>query len=184
VGQQLNQWAGGLFRTFARVVLRGRLLEYFDRFGRSTSILILGSSITGHGFLDRLLVGNVKQDRHVSMSDTQKALCGIEKHNVLQSEIPPCTHVNDSVPAQAIAQNSYPAYYRLIKAFESKMGVPVLLNTSFNVRGEPILCVFEDTINGFLGTAMGAVVVKNIRALKADISAAVVLDYKHQLQLD
>ena len=170
------------FRPFAPVVLRERVLDYFELPGRPTSIL--GSPTTGYDSPYMLLVGNVNREKCMSMTDAQKALFGIEKLNVIRSEIPSCTHVDYSARVQTIAQNSHPAYYNLIKAFESKTGVPVLVNTSFNVRGEPIVCTPDDAINCFLGTAMDALVMENVIVMKSDVPASMALDYKHQFQLD
>ncbi len=127
------------FRPFAPVVLREKVNEYFDIDVDSPYML---------------LVAPVKESRHISMTDEQKRLFGIEKLNVPRSDIPAVTHVDYSARVQTVVREDNPRYYDILKAFEAKTGCAVLVNTSFNVRGEPIVCTPEDAYRCFMRTEM------------------------------
>lgn len=127
------------FRPFAPVVLREKVNEYFDIDVDSPYML---------------LVAPVKESRHIAMTDEQKRLFGIEKLNVPRSDIPAVTHVDYSARVQTVVREDNPRYYDILKAFEAKTGCAVLVNTSFNVRGEPIVCTPEDAYRCFMRTEM------------------------------
>jgi carbamoyltransferase len=115
-----------------------------------------------------LIVAPVKEDKRIPMTEEEQQLFGIEKLNVPRSQIPAVTHVDYSARIQTIHEDTNPRYYRLIKAFEDKTGCPVLINTSFNVRGEPIVCTPEDAYRCFMRTEMDYLVIENYLLKKSD----------------
>ena len=125
------------FRPFAPSVLRERARDYFELDGESPYML---------------LVAPVRPERRVAMTEEQSALWGIERLNVPRSDIPAVTHVDYSARVQTVAREVNPDYYDLIAAFERKTGCAVLVNTSFNVRGEPIVCTPHDAFVCFMRT--------------------------------
>ena len=132
------------FRPFAPSVLRERVSEYFELDGDSPYMLI---------------VAPVKEERRIPMSAEQEQLWGIEKLNVPRSDLPSITHVDYSARVQTVDPIRNEPYYRLLQAFEEKTGCPVLVNTSFNVRGEPIVCTPEDAYRCFMRTHIDHLVV-------------------------
>ena len=141
------------FRPFAPSVLREKVSEYFD--------VDLDSPYM-------LLVANVKEERRISMSDAEKKLFGIDKLNVKRSDIPAVTHVDYSARLQTVHADTNPLYYKLIKRFEEKSECAVIINTSFNVRGEPIVCTPEDAYKCFMRTNMDYLVMGNYLFDKKD----------------
>ena len=141
------------FRPFAPSVLREKVSEYFDVDVDSPYML---------------LVANVKEERRISMSDAEKKLFGIDKLNVKRSDIPAVTHVDYSARLQTVHADTNPLYYKLIKRFEEKSGCSVIINTSFNVRGEPIVCTPEDAYKCFMRTNMDYLVMGNYLFDKKD----------------
>jgi carbamoyltransferase len=125
------------FRPFAPSALRERVSDYFEIETDSPYML---------------LVAPVKKERQVPMSDDQQKLWGIDKLNVPRSDIPAVTHVDYSARIQTVAREDNPDYYDLIKEFEKLTGCAVVVNTSFNVRGEPIVCTPEDAYTCFMRT--------------------------------
>jgi carbamoyltransferase len=105
-----------------------------------------------------LIVAPVKEDRRIPMSAEQEQLWGIEKLNIPRSDLPSITHVDYSARVQTVDPVRNDPYYRLLKAFDEKTGCPVLVNTSFNVRGEPIVCTPEDAYRCFMRTDMDLLV--------------------------
>ncbi|MCU7905763.1 MAG: carbamoyltransferase [Candidatus Thiodiazotropha sp. (ex Epidulcina cf. delphinae)] len=141
------------FRPFAPSVLAERVSDYFE--------------------LDRpspymLLVAPVSQQIRIPMTDEQQQLFGIEKLNVPRSQIPSITHVDYSARVQTVSHDTNPRYYDLLKHFEARTGCPVLVNTSFNVRGEPIVCTPEDAYRCFMRTEMDYLVLENYVLAKPD----------------
>jgi len=139
------------FRPFAPAVLRERVSDWFE--------------------LDRdspymLLVADVAGAHRIEMSADQQALWGIDKLNVARSDIPAVTHVDYSARVQTVRRDANPLFYDIIAAFESRTGCPVIINTSFNVRGEPIVCTPEDAYRCFMRTAMDALVLENFILVK------------------
>ena len=141
------------FRPFAPSVLSERVSEYFDLDCESPYMLIVAS---------------VKDDLCTRMSDEQQQLFGIEKLKIKRSELPAITHVDYSARIQTVHAETNPRYHALIKAFEEKTGCGVLVNTSFNVRGEPIVCTPEDAYRCFMRTEMDYLVVENYLLAKTD----------------
>lgn len=127
------------FRPFAPSILREKTAEYFDLHHESPYML---------------LVAPVRESRCLAMSKEQQALFGLEKLNVVRSEIPAVTHVDYSARVQTVENDCSPEFYRLLRAFDQKYGCPVIINTSFNVRGEPLVCTPQDAYLCFMRTHM------------------------------
>jgi carbamoyltransferase len=115
-----------------------------------------------------LLVANVAETRRRKMAEEEKALWGIEKLNVKRSEIPAVTHVDYSARIQTVRRETNPLYWDIIDAFQKKTGCPVIVNTSFNVRGEPIVCTPADSYRCFMRTEMDFLVLENFVLDKKD----------------
>jgi carbamoyltransferase len=115
-----------------------------------------------------LLVAPVKEERQIPMSEEHKKLWGIEQLNVPRSDIPAVTHIDYSARVQTVSRDTSPDYYDLLKAFEDITGCAVLVNTSFNVRGEPIVCTPEDAYRCFMRTHIDYLVVGPFLLSKAD----------------
>jgi carbamoyltransferase len=131
------------FRPFAPSVLRERVADYFEMDCDSPYML---------------LVAPVKKERQIPMTREQRSLWGIDQLNVLRSDIPAVTHIDYSARVQTVSRDTNPDYYDLIKEFESLTGCPVVVNTSFNVRGEPIVCTPEDAYRCFMRTHIDCLV--------------------------
>lgn len=134
------------FRPFAPSVLRERVSDYFEIDKESPYML---------------LVAPVKKEIRREMSDEEQRLFGIDKLNVIRSSIPAVTHIDYSARIQTVNEDTNPLYYRMIKKFDEKYGCPVIINTSFNVRGEPIVCTPEDTYICFMRTNMDYLIMGN-----------------------
>ena len=132
------------FRPFAPSVLRERVAEYFELDVDSPYML---------------LVAPVKRERQIAPNEEQRGLWGIERLNVARSDIPAVTHVDYSARVQTVARDLNPDYYDLIREFDRLTGCPVLVNTSFNVRGEPVVCTPKDALNAFFSTPLDALVI-------------------------
>ena len=141
------------FRPFAPSVLRERVSDYFVLDSDSPYML---------------LVAPVVEKRRLPVSSAQNGLWGIELLNIPRSDIPAVTHLDYSARVQTVHQDTNPRYYALLKAFEAKTGHGVLVNTSFNVRGEPIVSTPEDAYRCFMRTEMDVLVLENCVLLKAD----------------
>lgn len=141
------------FRPFAPSVLRERVSDYFEMDTDSPYML---------------LVAPVSEKRRNQMTKEQEALWGIDLLNVPKSDIPAITHVDYSARIQTVHEETNPRYYRLIKAFEAKTGCSVIVNTSFNVRGEPIVCTPADAYRCFMRTEMDTLVLENCVLRKVD----------------
>jgi len=131
------------FRPFAPSVLREHVSEYFELDCDSPYML---------------LVAPVKQERQIAMPDGAKKLWGIDQLNVVRSDIPAITHIDYSARIQTVSRETNPDYYDLISAFRDLTGCPVVVNTSFNVRGEPIVCTPEDAYRCFMRTHIDSLV--------------------------
>jgi carbamoyltransferase len=125
----------------------------------------------------------VERRRRVMTAEEQR-LFGIAKLNIPRSDIPAVTHVDYSARVQTVHQDTNPRYHALISAFEQRTGCPVIVNTSFNVRGEPIVCTPEDAFRCFMGTEVETLAVGNCFLRKQDQNAALAKDYKHAFELD
>ena len=130
------------------------------------------------------VVADVNQKKLLKMTDDQKNLFGIEKLNVKRSEIPAVTHVDYSARVQSVHKETNSKYYKLISEFKKKTGCPVIVNTSFNVRGEPIVNTPEDAFKCFLGTEMDVLAIENCFLRKEKQSASLKIDYKNKYELD
>jgi len=157
------------FRPFAPSVLREDVSEWFDINTDSPYML---------------LVADVNQSKRLAMTEEQKKLFGIEKLNVPRSEIPAVTHVDYSARVQTIHKQTNPKYHALVSKFKELTGCPVVVNTSFNVRGEPIVCTPEDAFRCLMGTEIEFLVVGNSIMRKEDQDPALKLDYKNAYELD
>ena len=141
------------FRPFAPAVLAGDAGQYFDLDEDSPYML---------------LVAPVEKSRRKAISDADNERIGLDKLNVVRSEIPAVTHVDYSARVQTVHQDTNPKLHSLITEFKKLTGCPVLVNTSFNVRDEPIVCSPEDAYRCFMGTEMDVLVLENIVLLKED----------------
>jgi len=131
-----------------------------------------------------MLVAVIAKNKRRLMTEHEQELFGIDKLNVARSEIPAVTHVDYSARLQTVHAETNPQYHRLIKHFGTLTGCPVLVNTSFNVRGEPIICTPEDAFRCFMGTELDILVIGNILLVKSEQSKELVLDYKINYELD
>src|SRR6185436_20045907 len=157
------------FRPFAPAVLREDVDKYFDFKADSPYML---------------MVAPVNEDRRRAMNEAEQALFGIDKLNVPRSDIPAVTHVDYSARIQTVHKETNPAYHALISAFQGITGCPVIVNTSFNVRGEPIVCTPEDAFRCFMGSDIERLVVGNCYLSKEDQPTSLKLDYKDRFELD
>jgi carbamoyltransferase len=157
------------FRPFAPAVLREDVDKYFDIKTDSPYML---------------MVAPVNEDRRRAMSEAEEALFGIDKLNVPRSDIPAVTHVDYSARIQTVHKETNPAFYDLLQSFKAKTGYSVVVNTSFNVRGEPIVCTPEDAFRCFMGSEIEVLVVGNCFLKKEDQDPALKLDYKNAFELD
>src|SRR5262249_27511898 len=126
----------------------------------------------------------VRKDRRRAMTPEEQALFGIDKLNVTRSEIPAVTHVDYSARIQTVHANTNPLFHRLLVRFKEMTGCPVLVNTSFNVRGEPIVCTPEDAFRCFMGSELDLLVVGNCVLIKADQDRSLKQDYSTAFDLD
>jgi carbamoyltransferase len=131
-----------------------------------------------------LLVAGVRPDHRREMSAAEQALFGIDKLNVKRSDIPAVTHVDYSARIQTVARETNPVYHALISRFEALTGCPVVVNTSFNVRGEPIVGTPEDAFRCFMGTGIEWLACGNAVLRKEDQNPKLAEDYKNRYELD
>ena len=124
------------------------------------------------------------KDRHRATDLDEKALFGIDKLNVARSEIPAVTHVDYSARIQTVHGNTNPLFHKLLSRFKALTGCPILVNTSFNVRGEPIVCTPEDAFRCFMGNELDMLVVGNCVLQKSDQDTALKSDYSLSLDAD
>jgi carbamoyltransferase len=157
------------FRPFAPSVLREDVGEWFELDGDSPYMLLVADVVPG---------------RRRLMNEDEEALFGIDKLNVPRSEIPAVTHVDYSARIQTVHRETNPRYHALLSAFKARTGCPVLVNTSFNVRGEPIVCTPEDAFHCFMGTEIELLVAGNCLLHKDHQDPALKRDYKDAFELD
>ena len=131
-----------------------------------------------------LMVADVKKERQRSMTPEEQALFGIEKLNVPRSEIPAVTHVDYSARVQTVHKETNPRFHALIERFKALTGCPIVVNTSFNVRGEPIVCTPEDAFRCFMGTELDILAIGDCILRKEDQDPALKLNYKDAFELD
>jgi len=157
------------FRPFAPSVLREDVSDWFDLESDSPYMLI---------------VADVCKDRRRATDLDEKALFGIDKLNIARSEIPAVTHVDYSARIQTVQANSNPLFHRLLLQFKERTGCPVLINTSFNVRGEPIVCTPEDAFRCFMGNELDVLVVGRCVLHKSKQDARLRQDYSFAFEMD
>ena len=157
------------FRPFAPAVLFEKVSEWFEINSESPYML---------------LVADVKKSKQLQMTNEQKNLFGIDKLNVKRSSIPSVTHVDYSARIQTVHIETNPTFYKLIEEFERITKYPVLVNTSFNVRGEPIVCSATDAFNCFMGTDLDVLVCNNFILYKKNQNKDLLKDYKNKYELD
>jgi carbamoyltransferase len=157
------------FRPFAPSVLREDVGQWFELEGDSPYML---------------LVAPVAEQQRRAMTEAEQALFGIDKLNVPRSSIPAVTHVDYSARVQTVHADTNPRYHALITAFKARTGCPVVVNTSFNVRGEPIVMSPEDAFRCFMGSEIEVLVVGNCFLNKDEQDPALKLDYKNAFELD
>jgi carbamoyltransferase len=131
-----------------------------------------------------LMVADVVQNRRREMTEQEKQLFGIDKLNVPRSDIPAVTHVDYSARIQTVHKDTNPRYHALLTEFERKTDCPVLVNTSFNVRGEPIVCTPEDAFRCFMGTELDVLAVGNCYLRKERQNPELKQNYESAFELD
>ena len=131
-----------------------------------------------------LMVAPVNEERRRPMTAEEEALFGIDKLNVPRSDIPAVTHIDYSARIQTVHKETNPDFHALLEAFKAKTGSSVVVNTSFNVRGEPIVCTPEDAWRCFMGSEIEVLVIGNCFLRKEDQDPALKLDYKNAFELD
>tara|TARA_B100000282_G_scaffold295009_1_gene273354 strand:+ start:1923 stop:3758 length:1836 start_codon:yes stop_codon:yes gene_type:complete len=157
------------FRPFAPSILKNDLSDWFDISVDSPYML---------------LVSDINPKKKIKMSDEQKKLFGIEKLNIKRSEIPAVTHVDYSARIQTVDGKKNKRYFELIKKFKEKTGCPLIVNTSFNVRGEPIVCTPSDAYKCFMGTELDYLVIGDFILDKKDQDTNLKKDYSKKFNLD
>jgi len=157
------------FRPFAPAVLREDVSGWFELDCDSPYML---------------LVASVRPERRRAMTGDEQKLFGIDKLNVPRSDIPAVTHIDYSARIQTVHRETNPRFHALLGAFKQRTGCPVLVNTSFNVRGEPIVCTPEDAFRCFMGSEIETLIIGNCVLQKEQQNAALKLDYKHAFELD
>ena len=157
------------FRPFAPSVLREDVGKWFELEYDSPYML---------------LVSNIKKNIQIPMSENDKKLFGIEKLNIKRSSIPAVTHVDYSARIQTVHKETNPKYHKLLSKFKEITDCPILVNTSFNVRGEPIVCSIEDAFRCFMGTNLDILVCENFLLEKNKQSANLLGDYKNKFEKD
>jgi carbamoyltransferase len=157
------------FRPFAPSVLREDVSDWFEADYDSPYML---------------LVDDVKKDKRIKMTKEEKSLFGIDQLNIKRSSIPAVTHVDYSSRIQTVHKETNPKYHKLITKFKEKTGCSVVVNTSFNVRGEPIVCTPEDAFRCFMGTELDLLVIGNCVLKKEKQNKTLIEDYKDKYELD
>ena len=157
------------FRPFAPSVLREDVNDWFELNNDSPYML---------------LVSEIKENKQIKMNAEDEKLFGIDKLNVKRSSIPAITHVDYSARIQTVHKDTNPKYYDLITEFKKNTNCPVLVNTSFNVRGEPIVCSIDDAFNCFMGTNLDILVIEDFVLFKNHQDKSLIKDYKNKFELD
>jgi carbamoyltransferase len=157
------------FRPFAPSVLREDLREWFEHDTDSPYMLF---------------VADVQKDKRRAMTEEEEALFGIDKLNVPRSSVPAITHVDYSARIQTVHADTNPRYHAVISKFKEKTGCPLVVNTSFNVRGEPIICTCTDAFKCFMGTELDILAVGNYLLIKEQQDESLKENYKERYELD
>ena len=157
------------FRPFAPSVLAEYASDWFELDGYSPYML---------------MVAKILKNKRYEMNDAQKSLFGIDKLNIERSEVPSITHVDYSARVQTVHADTNPMYHELLSKFYEITKCPILVNTSFNVRGEPIVCTPEDAFKCFMGTDLDCLVIGNYFLEKSTQHDELKEDYKNKYALD
>ena len=157
------------FRPFAPAILREDVADWFELNEDSPYML---------------LVADVVERRRRAMTNEEQALFGIDKLNVCRSDIPAVTHVDYSARVQTVHKDTNPRFHALLAAFKQRTGCPVLVNTSFNIRGEPIVCTPEDAFRCFMGSDIEVLAIGNCLLRKEGQNPALKQDYTEVFELD
>tara|TARA_Y100000588_G_C14109646_1_gene862441 strand:- start:303 stop:1220 length:918 start_codon:yes stop_codon:yes gene_type:complete len=157
------------FRPFAPSILREDLSDWFELNSDSPYML---------------LVANVNKAIQKEMTGEEKKLFGIDKLNIKRSDIPAITHVDYSARIQTVHKDTNPKYYKLLQNFKKITKCPVVVNTSFNIRGEPIVCSVEDAYRCFMGTNLDMLVCENFILYKEKQNKELIKNYKNKFNLD
>ena len=157
------------FRPFAPSVLREDVCEWFEYDADSPYMLF---------------VADVKEGKRRAMTEEEEALFGIDKLNVPRSSVPAITHVDYSARIQTVHDDTNPKYHAVISKFKEKTGCPLVVNTSFNVRGEPIICSPTDAFKCFMGTEMDILVIGNYILFKTQQDDSLRENYEERYELD
>tara|TARA_B100000686_G_C16672187_1_gene907099 strand:- start:609 stop:1367 length:759 start_codon:yes stop_codon:yes gene_type:complete len=157
------------FRPFAPSIIREEVSNWFNLDCDSPYML---------------LVADINKSIKKEMSESEKKLFGIDKLNIKRSKIPAVTHVDYSARIQTVDKNTNEKYYKLIQEFNKITGCPVIVNTSFNVRGEPIVCSINDAYSCFMGTDLDMLVCGNFILYKEKQNSQLLKDYKNKFNLD
>ena len=157
------------FRPFAPSILKEELSEWFD---------------TDVGSPYMLFVANIKKDKLLEIKNDENKLFGFDKLNVIRSKIPAVTHVDNSARVQTVDRLTNPKYYKLICKFKELTGCPILINTSFNIRGEPIVCTPGDAFRCFMGTELDVLIIENYIMFKNNQDLNLKEKYQNKYDLD
>ena len=157
------------FRPFAPSVLREYLNDWFEMNAESPYMLF---------------VSEIKKDKTVELTNEQKKLFGIDLLNIKKSEIPAVTHVDYSARIQTVSKENNLLYYKLIESFRDKTNCPVLVNTSFNIRGEPMVHTPKDAFKCFMGTELDVLVIGNCYLIKNNQDLDLKKNYAKNFELD
>ena len=157
------------FRPFAPSVLSDQVGKWFELNKESPYML---------------LVSKIKKNLRIPMTLEQENLFGIEKLNIKKSTVPAITHVDYTARIQTVHKETNEKYYNLINKFFELSGCPILVNTSFNIRGEPIVCSIKDAFKCFMGTNLDVLVCENILLLKEDQDKSIIKNYQSEFELD
>ena len=157
------------FRPFAPSILEEHVSEWFEHDGSSPYML---------------LVADVQKNKRLPMVEEQKKLFGIDKLNVPKSSVPAITHVDYSARLQTVHADTNPKYHSLINEFNKLTGCPIVVNTSFNVRGEPIVCSPADAFRCFMGTELDVLAVGDYLLYKTEQDSALKENYEEKYELD
>ena len=157
------------FRPFAPSVLREDVDKWFEHDTDSPYMLF---------------VSDVKKDKRKSTSKEEDAFFGINRLNVQRSSVPAITHVDYSARIQTVHKDTNPLYHAVISKFKEKTGCPILVNTSFNIRGEPIVCRPTDAFKCFMGTNLDILVISNFLLIKTEQNTPLKKNYEEQYELD
>ena len=157
------------FRPFAPSILREDLTEWFEHESDSPYMLI---------------VANIKKDKRRKMTLKEEGFFGIDKLNVVRSSVPAITHVDYSARIQTVHSDTNPRYHSVISRFKKKTGCPIVVNTSFNVRGEPIICSPTDAFKCFMGTELDILAIGNYLLIKEQQNNSLKENYKNLYEID